>query len=209
VQRLAAVKFHSFVFVLAVCTLAGQAQAQTVDCSRRTAEDYVPTTRQDRLGEYVRSLVYPEAFLYAGTVAGVWQAADRPTETGQGAGAYGRRFGNAYAYNAISMTLQDGIALGLAEDNRYFASGRHGFGPRLKFALVSPFLAWHGDGSRRVSISALTGVAAGTAIQEIWLPASAQNAWYAAASFGLTFAFRMGLDVVREFAPRPVAHIVR
>lgn len=189
--------------------LAAEAQAQTVDCSRRTVEDYVPTTRQDRLGEYIRSLVYPQGFLYAGAVAGVWQAADRPEETGQDARAYGQRFGNAFAYNVISTSIQEGIALGLGEDNRYFASGRHGFGPRLKFALVSPFLSWHGDGSRRVSISALSGVAAGSAIQAIYLPSSAQTAGFAAASFGLTFAFRMGLDVVREFAPQPVAHILR
>ena len=195
--------------MLAAFSFRAGAQSQPVDCSRRTAQDYVPITRQDREAEYIRSLVYPEAFLFAGTVAGVEQAADWPKETGQGGRAYARRFGNAYAFNAITMSLQDGFALGLGEDNRYFASGRQGVARRLEFALVSPFLAWHGDGSRSVSISALGGVAAGSLIQLAWQPPNTANMRYVGFSFGMTFAFRMGLDVVREFGPRRVRDILR
>ena len=81
--------------MLAAFSFRAGAQSQPVDCSRRTAQDYVPITRQDREAEYIRSLVYPEAFLFAGTVAGVEQAADWPTETGQGGRAYARRGASA------------------------------------------------------------------------------------------------------------------
>ncbi len=195
--------------VLAVAPLGMHAQTPAVDCDHRTAQDYVSTTRQERAADYVRSLVYPQAFLYVGALAGINQATGRPREWGEGSAGYASRFGHDFALNIVTMSLQDGFALGLGEDNRYFRSGRHGVARRLEYALASPLLARHADGARSISISALGGVAGGSLIQEIWQPPSTRGIGYAGRSFGLTFALRMGLDVVREFAPRPVADLLR
>lgn len=195
--------------ILAVWPLVVQAQTPAPDCSHRTAQDYVPVTRQDRAADYIRAMLYPQAFLFVGSLAGIGQATDRPREWGQGADAYGQRFSNEYARNTIATTLQDGIALGLGEDNRYYRSGRRGFARRLEYALSSPFLARLPDGSRTISISALAGEAGGSLFQATWQPPSTSGIGYAGRSFGLTFAFRMGMDVVREFAPRAVTDLVR
>lgn len=65
-------------------------------------------SRTDRAADYVRSLSGPEAFFYAGTLAGIDQGPNRPREWGQGALGYTRRFGNASAENIIGNTLQHG-----------------------------------------------------------------------------------------------------
>jgi hypothetical protein len=203
------VRIFGIPLILALSPFALHAQSPAPDCSHRTAQDYVPVTRQDRMADYIRAMLYPQAFLYVGALAGINQATNRPREWGQGADGYGQRFSNEYARHAIATTLQDGIALGLGEDNRYYRSGRRGFPRRLEYALSSPFLARLPDGSRTISISALSGVAGGALLQETWQPASTSGIGYAGRSFGLTFALRMAVDVVREFAPRAVTDLLR
>lgn len=195
---------HARVFVIALAVPLSllYAQPAPVDCSRRTVEDYEPITRTERAANYVRSLTGPQAYLYAAMLAGYDQARNRPREWGQGSLGFERRFGNDFATHIITTTLQHGFALGLGEDDRYFSSGAHGFGHRLAYALTSPLLARHADGSRSVSISALGGVAGGSLIEQVWQPRSTSRMGNAARSFGLTFAFRAGLDFAREFAPR-------
>jgi hypothetical protein len=200
-------KLH--VALLTIPLAVVHAQTQPVDCSHRTAEDYVAISRTERLAEYLRDLTGPQAYSYSGALAGFDQAIDRPREWGQGAIGYGRRYGSDFAEHVIATTLQNGFALGLDEDNRYFNSGAHGFGRRLRYALTSPFLARHSDGSRSLSLSALGGVAGASAIQQVWQPRSTADFGNAARTFGVTFAFRVGLDVAREFAPRKLRALIQ
>ena len=197
------------IFAAAVPLFALQAQTQPDDCDHRTAQDYVATTRTERLAEYIRHIAGPQAILYAGALAAVDQATDRPREWGQGSEGYGRRIAAIYGRDVVVATLQDGSALALDEDNRYFRSGEAGFARRLEYSLTSPFLARRSDGSRTLSYSALGGVAGGSLIQQIWQPPSTEHPGNAARTFSLTFAFRAGLDVVREFAPRKLGAFVR
>lgn len=195
------------VLIVSLFTLEGC--AQQADCSHRTAQDYVAITRSERVADYVRGVTGPSAFLYAGTLAGVNQWTSRPAEWRQGGIGYGRRFRDELAQTIIGNTLQDGLALRLDEDNRYFNSGQRGFARRLGYAITSSVLARRSNGSRTVSVSALGGVAGASLIDQIWQPRSASDVGYAARSFGLAFAFRAGIDIVREFAPRPVETALR
>ena len=202
-------RVHLIVLALAATFLGTEARTQTIDCSHRTAEDFVPMSRTDRAADYVRSLSGPEAFLYAGTVAAIDQGVNRPREWGQGAVGYSRRFGNASAENIIGKTLQHGLALRLDEDNRYFTSGERGFARRLGYSLASPLVARHSNGSRSVSLSAIGGVAGAVLIAQIWQARSTSHVGNAGRAIGLTFAFRAGYNVAREFAPRAIASILR
>lgn len=189
-------------FLLALPLGLAQAQSFEANCSRRTAEDYVAITRTERAADYVRSLTGLHAFLYAGALAGIDQARDHPHEWGEGHLGYERRFGNDLATHIISTSFQHGFALWFGEDNRYFPSSSHNAGARLGYAITSPLLARHSNGSRSISKSAIAGVAAAALISEIWQPRSTSNLGNAGRSIGLTFAFRAGLDLAREFAPR-------
>jgi hypothetical protein len=176
--------------------------AQTVDCSRRTAEDYVAITRTERIADYVHSLTDAEAFLYSGALAGFDQWKHNPKEWGQGAAGYSRRFGNRMAGSILDNTFQRGFALALGEDDRYFYAGSHNAAYRAAYALSSPFLARHSSGRRTLALSAIGGVAVGSLIQQAWQPRSTWPIRNAARSFALTFIFRAGFDLVREFAPK-------
>jgi hypothetical protein len=206
---------HRMNLRVVVITVAGSlgvlgAQTQPADCSQRTAEDYVVISRTERLADYIQGLTGGKAYLYSGALAGVDQAIDQPRKWGQGGDGYGLRYGSAFAEHVIDATLTDGLALGLDEDNRYFNSGAHSFGRRLEYALTSPFLARHSDRSRSISVSGIGGAAGASLIQQIWQPGSiSAGMTNAGRTFGLTFAFRAGMDVVREFAPRSVGNFLR
>ena len=176
--------------------------AQTApDCRVREAEDFVPMTRTERTAYYVTSLAGPESFLYAAVRAGGAQVIDRPREYGQGLEGFGLRMGSAYGERVIGTTFEHGFALGLHEDNRYFASGRRGFGRRLAYAFSSAFLARHDDGSRGFSYSAFGGTAVGAFVSRTWQPHSTTSLADGAVSFGITYGLRAAFNAMREFAP--------
>jgi hypothetical protein len=195
--------------IAAIFVFSAGAQTSPPGCSERLAEDYVPMTRTDRAALYVKDLIYPQAYLYSGALAGIEQWRDKPQEWGQGSLGYGRRFGSDFAYGVIEATIENSVALGLDEDNRYFRSGEHGFRARLQYAVTSAFLTRHSGGSRTLSISTIAGVTGGAAIQQIWEPPSNSGMLAATRTVGLTFAFHVGLNVFREFAPHPLAGLVR
>lgn len=178
--------------------VAVNAAKPAVECRYRIAEDFVPLTFSERLANATKSALGPPAFLGAAVRAAVFDADKRNQE----AGSFGLRYGHAFAEETAGQALQAGIALARHEDNRYFASGRSGFGRRLAYAAASTVLARHDDGSRSVSLSALGGTAGMVAVSQAWQPRGTANAGNAAVSFGLSFGTRLLVNVVREFAPR-------
>jgi hypothetical protein len=79
----------------------------------------------------------------------------------------------------------------------------------MEYALTSPLLARHPDRSRSLSVSAIAGVAGASLIAQAWQPQSTERMGNNARAFGLTLAFRAGIDVAWEFAPRVVGAILR
>lgn len=193
----------------ALAPAAPPAPAANLDCERRLAEDFVPMSRTERLGYALRTTFGPQPVLFSAISAAETQWKGNPKEWGQGAEGYGRRFGSSYATRIINNTIQHSAALVFHEDNRYFASGEEGVGRRLRYAVSSAFLARHDDGSRHVSISALGGAVGGAFISRAWQPPTTNTSGDAAVSFGVSMATRIGLNVFREFAPRPLARIFR
>jgi len=161
------------------------------------------------MAEGVKDVAGPQIFLASAAQAAIQQASNRPSEWGQGARGYGLRAGDAYAQRALGSMFQDGIALGLHEDNRYFNSGKQGVGRRLLYAITSPLLARHNDGSRSLSFSAIGGIGASSAISQLWQPRSTASWPNLPVSFAYTIGFRAGVNVVREFSPRIIGAFIR
>jgi hypothetical protein len=172
------------------------------------ADSFVPMAGKERLAHYAYSLVGPQALVYSAAQAGVTQLHDTPHEWGLGAEGYGRRYGSGYAQHVIGATVGSAIAFGLHQDDRYFKSGKTGFG-RLTYAITSAFLARQDDGSRVVSFSAIGGAAAGAFIARAWQPRSTTSMASGAQSFGIAFGIRAGVNVVREFLPRRLERILK
>jgi|SRR5882762_986332 len=165
-----------------------------------TAEGFVPMTRSERAAHYVHALFGSEAFVLSAAHAGVSQLRNSPHEWDQGAEGFGRRYGNAYAQRIIGQSIENGLAFGLHEDNRYFRSGKHGIG-RLGYAITSTLLTRHDDGSRFISISGVGGAAGSAFISRAWQPHSISSMGNGARSFGIGMGVRAGLNIGREFLP--------
>jgi hypothetical protein len=179
-------------------TLSGVNAAS--ESSVRRADDFVPMTRSERAAHYLHALFGSEAFVLSAARAGVGQLRNSPHEWGQGAEGFGSRYGSAYAQRIIGQTIENGLALGLNEDNRYFRSGKHGIG-RLGYAVTSVFLARHYDGTRYISFSAIGGAAGSAFISRAWQPRSISSMGSGARSFGIGMGVRVGLNIGREFLP--------
>jgi hypothetical protein len=110
---------------------------------------------------------------------------------------------------AIRQTVMFGFESLLHEDNRYFASGKKGFGSRFSYALSSGVLARHDNGKRYPSGSLLIGFASGAALSRFWQPPSNSTVGDAAASFGISVAWNAGFGVLKEFLPDMLRPIVR
>ncbi len=163
----------------------------------------------ERLSEGVKDAFGPQTFLASAVQGAIQQATNRPSEWGQGARGYGLRTGDAYAQRLLGAMFQDGFALGLHQDNRYFNSGKHGVGRRLLYALTSPVLARRDNGTRTLSLSVIGGIGASSAISQLWQPRSTASWPNLPISFAYTIGFRAGVDVVREFSPRIVGVFIR
>jgi len=168
--------------------------------------EYTPLTPKQRFHDYAMSVIGPVPIFSAAAGAGVSQGIDSPVEWGEGAGGYGRRFGNNLAYNAVRNTLTLGASVALHEDNRYFASQQRTFGRRLLHALASPAIAHKDGGKATVSVSSLFGIAGASTLSRTWVPGSWQGADNVGRSIGFTYAGMAGLNVAREFVPDIVRH---
>ena len=167
----------------------------------RKATEFQPLSQKERTQIYFKTMINPLGYGKAAFSAGIDQWKDKPEEWEQGASGYGKRFANILGQYSVQRTATYGLASLLHEDNRYFNSGKKGFWPRTSYALCSTVLARHDDGSRAISISQLSGVAAGAFVARLWLPPSQDSAKDGAVSFGITMGSNAAFSVVKEYLP--------
>jgi hypothetical protein len=158
-------------------------------------------TEKKRFHLYVLSVGGPIPLLGEAVGAGVSQWENSPKEWGQGWGAYGERFGSNLAYNAVRQTITYGTSIAFHEDNRYFASHKHGFWARTGYAVLSTVTARHPDGREAFSVSSVTGIVGASAISSTWGPQSWQGVENISKNAGVSFATTAAFNIVREFLP--------
>jgi hypothetical protein len=158
-------------------------------------------TEKKRFQLYVVSTAGPVPLVAEAAGAGISQWQNSPKEWGQGWGAYGERYGSNLAYNAIRGTITYGTSIVFREDDRYFASQKHGFWARTGYAVRSTVTARHPDGRQTFSVSSVTGVLGASAISSIWGPRSWQGVEGIGQNAGISFAATAGFNIVREFLP--------
>jgi hypothetical protein len=124
-----------------------------------------------------------------------------PSEWQEGAEGYGLRFAHTYGMHVVRQSIQFGAGALLDEDTRYVPSGETRFGPRLKYALISPFIARSHTGKRRVAFSTIGGMAGAAFISRTWQPPSNSHPADAMSSFGVSVGVAVGMNVVHEFFP--------
>jgi hypothetical protein len=168
----------------------------------RLSPQFTPLTSSERWRMYILSTFGPEAIVRASTSAGISQWNGTPKEWGQGAEAYGERFGNSFAQHVIFKTMEAGAAAALHEDNRYTQSSETVFWKRMKHAVGSTFVARNDAGDPHFAYSRVGSAAGAAFISRVWQPPSVGSAGDGAVSFGISMGFEVGWNIFREFAPR-------
>lgn len=134
--------------------------------------------------------------------AGIGQAADRP-HYGQGAEAYGERFGAALADGAsYNFFTEFAFPALLRQDPRYFrlGSGSSG-GHRFTHALSRVLVTRNDSGRSGPNFSLILGGVAATALSNAYYPERDQTAGYTLVRFGEQMAVVAATNVLKEFWP--------
>ena len=158
---------------------------------------YSRPTEKMKIRTYVFDAFGPYPIVGAAFIAAVNQKERTPPEWGQGAAAYGQRFGSNLAIAGVTTTTRYALAEAFREDTVYYRCECKGVFRRLEHALISTVTARRGeDGHRRLSFPALIAPYAGTM--------TAVYAWYPE-RYGPKDALRMGNYNLLAFAGENVA----
>jgi hypothetical protein len=158
---------------------------------------------QRTTGQYAKHQLGPKPIAMVGVGATVNQAHNTPREWGQGAAGFGKRFASGLAKHAVNKGIQYPVARALHEELSYRPSGRNGFGPRMKYALMGVVVTHKTNGNRGRTVNGgeISGAVGSGLISRLWQPASTRTVSAAFTSAGVTLGVDAGQNVVREFWP--------
>jgi hypothetical protein len=143
------------------------------------------------------STVGKGALARVGVGAAVGQVRHSPRKYGGGVTGFGKRVGAGFATNAVSQTVEHGVAAKLHEDLHYHRSNKRGVAPRLGYALKSTVITRNTrTGKRTPAAGRLAGHAAAGAFTQGVLAVGS-----GASTAGIGVAADAGANVVREFVP--------
>lgn len=156
---------------------------------------------------YVKDTFGKRAWIGAGTSAGIQQLRNNPHEWGGGAAGFGKRFGSAVGEHVVKNTIQFSVASIRHEELGYRRSGKHGFGPRLRYALVSTVVTHKTTtGKRTPAVGRISGAFGSGMISRAWMPARLHTVGSGLGSGGWMLAADAGSNVAREFWPEHRRH---
>ena len=156
---------------------------------------------QDKLRYDARHFVAYENFIYAGIGAGVDQWRNRPSEWGQGWGAYTERYASHIGQYAIQRSIMFPVQAIDHEDARYFRSTRKSYPARFGDALLHTIWRHSDSGYMMPAYSEFFGDYGAAAISRAWWPQRFHHGSAIFVAGSDTILIDAGINVVHEFAP--------
>jgi len=139
--------------------------------------DAPPLTSGQKFQLFFRSQTDPWPFALTAVVAGFGQATDDHEEYGQGFQGYAKRYGAAYGDAFIGNFFGNAVLTSLwHEDPRYFQKGTGSFTNRALWAATSTVWCKRDNGSWGPNYANLIGNLIGSAIANVYYPASERTA---------------------------------
>lgn len=123
-----------------------------------------------KLRFHAESTYAPLAIAGIAAYAAVLQEADAPKDWGQGAAAWGKRFGSTAAWSGIHGVLAFGLDSTLHQDPRYFRSGAGGFWRRSGHALRGTMLTRTDSGKETLSTWRIGSAYGAAFLSNQWYP---------------------------------------
>jgi hypothetical protein len=159
-----------------------------------------------------KSTVNPVTFGITGVIAGIQQARNDFSGYGQGADGYAKRYGAAYADDAISTMIGGAILPSFfKQDPRYFYKGTGSRKSRLLYALATSVICKGDNGHWQANYSGLLGGLAAAGISNAYYPSKDRGAdlvfQNALIGIGATAAANVLQEfVIRKFTPNLPSH---
>lgn len=149
-------------------------------------------------GQYIN----PYTFVFVAAEAGVNQARNHPSDYGQGAEGYGKRYGAGFADGLTDGLFVTGVYPSLLhQDPRYYRLGDGGFARRTWYAASRILVTRQDSGRKAFNVSELLGSFTSSAIGVTYYPKSERNFSDVAERAGIQFAFDAGFNLLKEFYP--------
>ncbi len=163
----------------------------------------MPATKEDsETKKFVKKTVGPPAIARSAASAGIEQGFNTPSEWGQGAVGFAKRFGSAFGHHLVKKGIEYPVAKLRHEEFGYHVSDKTGFKPRLMYALTAVVITHKTtDGSKTVHTAELSSAIGSGLISRLWQPASTRTIAAGFGSAGTTLAVDAGTNVLREFWP--------
>ncbi len=144
----------------------------------------------------------PYTFVFVAGEAGVNQALNSPSEYGQGAEGYGKRYGAGFADGLTAAILITGVYPSLLrQDPRYYRLGDGSFSHRVGYAVSRILVTRQDSGRKAFNVSEVLGSFSSSSLAVTYYPKSQRDFSDVAERAGIQFAFDAGFNVLKEFYP--------
>jgi len=146
----------------------------------------------------------PRRLFIDAAAAGLFMAhptSDYPPEWRDGAGAFGRNFGNQLARSAASSSARFSLDTLLREDPRYWRSGGNSFFARTAYALGFTFIDRTDSGRPTIALGNFAGAVASGFVGNAYLPDGWTNATHAGQRSLAALGALAAQNLVQEFLP--------
>jgi len=151
---------------------------------------------------FIKKAFGPTAVVKAAIGGAITQATNTPSEWGQGAAGFGRRFASSFGKNIVKNGIQYPVARFRHEALGYQRSEDPRFGPRLRHALLATVITQKTTtGKKTVATGEIAGAIGSGLISRLWQPASVRTVAAGFGSAGVALAADAGTNVLREFWP--------
>jgi hypothetical protein len=161
----------------------------------------VPLSVTGKLHFHAEATYAPLSLVGIAAYAAVLQEADAPVEWGQGAAAYGKRFGSTLAWSGIHSALAFGLDSTLHQDPRYFRLGGTGFWRRSGHALRGTFLTRTDRGGETVSTWRIGSAYGAAFLSNQWYPDRLNTVGLGLIQGSVTLGFGFVGNLGSEFWP--------
>ncbi len=161
-----------------------------------------PLTPGDKLRLALANTVSPATFLGSAFAAGFGQALNTPAGYGQGASAYGQRFGAAMANRASTNLLGNFFLCSvLHDDPRFFVMGDGSLKQGIKYALRRVVIIRKDNGSEAFNWPGIIAPLGAAGIANTYWPDAQKGAGYTFKAYGWALAGSVGVNLLKEYWP--------
>jgi hypothetical protein len=165
--------------------------------------DAAPLSPKQKFGLAFRYMIDPVTFGLTGVIAGIQQAQNDFSGYGQGGQGYAKRYGAAYADDAIGTLIGSAILPSLLkQDPRYFYKGTGSKRSRLMYAIAASVMCKGDNGHWQANYSGLLGGLAAGGISNLYYPEKDRDAALTLQNFAIGIGTTAAANILQEFVIR-------